>query len=143
VIADPSNDHTSIVKFPVKWDVDFLYDHESALDQLERYRMLMNCYVDHNCSITVSYDETEVEGIKDWLYKYWDEFVGVSWMPRINPELTAKDLGFPYLPQEVVTKEVFEEYSSQLGDVDLTGINIKHIEKTTEDECDNGACPVI
>jgi ribonucleoside-triphosphate reductase len=143
VIADPSNSHTSIVKFPVKYDVDFLYDHESAIDQLERYRMLMNTYVDHNCSITVSYDESEVKAIKDWLYTYWDEFVGVSWMPRANPELTARDLGFPYLPQEVVTQETYDDYVETLEPVDLTGVNVKHIEVTTEDECDNGACPVI
>ena len=143
VMADPFSEGTSIVKFPVKWDVDFLYDHESAIDQLERYRMLMNTYVDHNCSITVSYDESEVSQIKQWLMTYWDEFVGVSWMPRANPELTAEDLGFPYLPQEVVTQEAFEIYAETLETVDLTGINVKHIEKVTEDECDNGACPVI
>jgi adenosylcobalamin-dependent ribonucleoside-triphosphate reductase len=143
VMVDPFSEHTSIVRFPVEWDVDYLYDHESAIEQLERYRRIMNTYVDHNCSITVSYDETEVDDIKAWLLNYWDEFVGVAWMPRVNPELTAEDLGYPYLPQEVTTKEKYEAYVSTLTPVDLTGINVKHLEPITEDECDSGACPVI
>lgn len=143
VISDPSNDHTSIVKFPVEWDVDYLYDEETAIEQLERYRRLMNTYVDHNCSITVSYAQSEVPEIKAWLLMYWDEFIGVSWMPRVNPKLSAKDLGFPYLPQEVVDKDTFDRYRDQLEPVDLSDVNVKHIEPITEDECDSGACPVI
>ena len=104
----------------------------------------MNTYVDHNCSITVSYDDSEVKEIKEWLLTYWDDFVGVSWLPRINPKLTAVDLGFPYLPQEVVTEETYQEYVDSLGEVDLEGVNIKHVyTDNLEDECDSGACPVI
>lgn len=148
IFDDPSSDHTSIVTFPVTWDeLEYDYCTESAISQLEKYRKLMNCYVDHNCSITVSYGEDEVEDIKEWLLKYWDDFVGVSWMPRINPELTAKDLGFPYLPQEVVNKETYDAYVSKLEPVDITDINVKHIMSTitdnVDDECDAGQCPIL
>ena len=144
VMADPSNDHTSIVTFPVKWDVDYDYCTESAISQLEKYRKIMNTYVDHNCSITVSYDYSEVKEIIQWLVTYWGDFVGVSWLPRINPKLSAEDLGFPYLPQEVVMEEEYQEYVDSLGEVDLEGVNIKHVyTDNLEDECDTGACPVI
>ena len=137
--------HTTIVTFPVKWE-ELSYDYctESALSQLQKYRKIMNTYVDHNCSITVSYDESEIKGIKEWLLTYWDDFVGVSWMPRVDPHLSAKDLGFPYLPQEVVTKEDYDEYVAQLEDVDHESVTIKHLEaEDIDEECSTGACPVI
>jgi len=144
VMSDPGNDHTSIVTFPVKWDIDYLYCTESSISQLEKYRKIMNTYVDHNCSITVSYDYSEVKEIIQWLLNYWDDFVGVSWMPRINPKLSAEDLGYDYLPQEVVTEADYQEYVDSLGEVDLEGVNIKHVyTDNLEDECDTGACPVI
>ena len=36
---------------------------ETAIDQLERYKLLMDNYVEQNCSITVSYDPSEVDAI--------------------------------------------------------------------------------
>ena len=113
---------------------------ESAVSQLERYKRLMTHYVDHNCSITVSYDSNEVPDIIDWLYDNWDSYVGVSFIYRNDPTKTAADLGYKYLPQEVVTKRVYDEYVSTLGEIDLDGAN--SLEELDEDECAGGACPV-
>ena len=113
---------------------------ESAVDQLERYRLLMRAYVDHNCSITVSYSPDEVPEIIDWLDEHWDEYVGVSFMYRNDPTKTAADLGYPYLPQEVVTKSKFDEYVAGLLPVDLDR-GMSEIDLDME-ECASGACPV-
>lgn len=142
VVEDRYDKDAVIVTFPVYWDLDYEYCTESAIEQLERYRKLLNTYVDHNCSITISYDNSEIDDIIAWLLKYWDEFVGVSWLPRVNPKLTAKDLGFPYLPQEVVTKEEFDSYTSELLYVDLDGVNIEHSLDDGE-QCSTGVCPII
>ena len=112
---------------------------ESAVEQLERYKLLMDNYVDHNCSITVSYDPSEVPAIVDWLDKNWDTYVGVSWLYRNDPTKTAQDLGYPYLPQEVVTKEVYEAYVSQLQPFDLNAGNSLD---ELEESCSTGACPI-
>ncbi|WP_204348708.1 hypothetical protein, partial [Serratia marcescens] len=74
-------------------------NRESAISQLERYRLLMKHYVDHNCSITVSFDEAEIPAMVDWFMEHWDEYVGVSFLKRNNPLATAEELGFKYLPQ--------------------------------------------
>lgn len=113
---------------------------ESAVSQLERYRMLMKHYVQHNCSITISFDETEIEEMADWFMEHWDDYVGVSFLRRNDPTKTAKDLGFSYLPQEAVSKRIFEEYVSQLRPVDLAA-------DTSQDlldmgDCATGACPI-
>ena len=113
---------------------------ESAIDQLERYKMLMENYVDHNCSITISYSPDEVPEIIDWIYDNWDSYVGVSFLYRNDPTKTAADLGYPYLPQEVVTKRVYDEYVSQLLSVDIDSVNSFH--EIDDNECANGVCPV-
>ena len=112
---------------------------ETAIDQLERYKMLMDSYVDHNASITVSYDKSEVPAIIDWLDRNWDHYVGVSWLFRNDPTKTAADLGFDYLPQNCVTKEAYDKYCADLKPISLdadTG------EDMVDSECATGACPI-
>ena len=113
---------------------------ESAVDQLERYRMMVNNYVDHNCSVTISYDLNEVEAIIDWLEENWDDYVGVSFIYRNDPTKTAEDLGYPYLPQEVVSKEAYDEYVSKLQPLNLDAAN--SFEELGDDGCATGACPI-
>ena len=113
---------------------------ESAIAQLERYKLLMKHYVQHNASITISYSPEEVNDIINWLYENWDHYVGVSFLYRNDPTKTAEDLGYPYLPQEVVTKSVYEEYASQLQEIDLEAANSFY--ELEDDECKTGACPV-
>jgi ribonucleoside-triphosphate reductase len=113
---------------------------ESAVSQLERYRILMKHYVDHNCSITVSYDETEIDDMADWFMKNWDSYVGVSFLQRNDPTKTAKDLGFSYLPQETVSYSMYEAYSSTLLPLDLS--TDKSHDLIQMDDCASGSCPI-
>lgn len=144
VFADPVGTDAVIVTFPVEWpDVEFSedgYNMESAITQLERYKMLMDNYVDHNCSITISYDREEVPGIAAWLHKNWDSYVGVSFVFRTDPTVRAEDLGYPYLPQEVVTHDEWLEYSAKLLPVDLDNVGGDY--QLEVDECEGGMCPV-
>ena len=100
----------------------------------------MENYVDHNCSVTISYDKKEVPAIIEWLLKNWDIYIGVSFLYRNDPTKSASDLGYPYLPQEVVTKEEHDEYVKQLQPVDINSAN--SLEELKDDECATGACPV-
>jgi len=143
---NPTDTDTEIVSFPVKYDnanfdvVDGVeVNIESAVKQLDRYKMLMDNYVDHNCSITVSYDEKEIPEIINWIETNWESYVGVSFMPRIDPTMTAEDVGYAYLPQEVVSRETYEAYTSTLLPVDIdrdTGLEM------VDEDCENGFCPV-
>jgi len=126
------------VKFDVVDGVEV--NLESAVAQLDRYKLIMENYVDHNCSVTISYDPSEVPAIVDWLSANWDTYVGVSFIYRNDPTKTAKDLGYEYLPQEVVTKEVFEAYTSTLGMLDLDRANT--LEELDQEGCATGACPI-
>ncbi|MNV95173.1 hypothetical protein D3C71_1900380 [compost metagenome] len=93
-----------------------------------------------NVSATISYSVEEVDGIVDWLLDNWDVYVGVSFLFRADPTKSAKDLGYMYLPQEVVTKERYEEYVANIQPIELDKAN--DIDAPIEDECAGGACPI-
>lgn len=151
---DPYNPDSILVTFPIDngpgdWDIveGREVNLESAVQQLERYKTLMDHYVEHNCSVTISYDPEEVSAIVEWLDKNWDSYVGVSFLYRTDPTKTAADLGYPYLPQEVVTKEIFQEYAAKLRPLSSTLsvvplATLSDLEVDAGEECAGGICPV-
>ena len=147
VWTDPYSDDAVLATFPVSYDnVQFTnvdgkeVNMETAIDQLERYKKMVTYYVDHNCSVTISYSPDEVQSIIHWLRKNWDSYVGVSFIYRNDPTKTAEDLGYPYLPQEVVTKEQFDEYSATLKPINIDAANT--LEEFEDEGCATGACPI-
>ena len=140
VVLNPTDEHNAIVTFPVAWENirfdkegDLYVNKESAIEQLTRYKLLMDSYVEQNCSITVSYKEDEVPAIRDWLKSNWSSYVGVSFLPVTNTT-------YDYLPQEVVTEARYKEYVAQLTDVDFSDTDSTH--EIENDECESGVCPV-
>lgn len=111
----------------------------SAVAQLERYKLMMTSWCDANCSITVSYDQSEVRDIVEWLDRNWDVFVGVSFLPRIDATKTAEELGYDYLPQAIVPEAEFDAYAAQLLPIDLDDDRSNAI---VGDDCASGACPI-
>lgn len=143
----PYDDSAVLVTFPVKNEgVEFdIVDGkevnlDSAVKQLDLYKMLMDSYCQQNVSCTISYSVDETSEIVDWLDKNWDNYVAVSFLFRNDPSKTAKDLGYPYLPQEVVTREDYEEYIRKLLPIDIDSAN--GFEEIQGDDCSTGACPI-
>ena len=147
VFDHPSDPEGVLATFPVKYeDVEFDKEGgkdvnlETAIEQLERYKLIQNNWCQQNVSATISYSPDEVDGIVDWLYANWDQYVGVSFIYRNDPTKTAKDLGYLYLPQEVVTKQEYENYANKLLPIDLESANT--FEEIKDEECATGACPI-
>lgn len=147
VINHPVDETGVLVTFPVAWEgvpfdhVDGKYVNlESAVTQLERYKLLQTSWNQQNTSVTISYDPSEVNDIINWLLDNWDCYVGVSFIYRTDPTKTAKDLGYLYLPQEVVTEEDYKAYASQLLPVSLNDAN--SFDELVDADCATGACPV-
>lgn len=156
VIEKPYEPESVLVKFPVKFETvlfkrlavtrkngkveEVEVNGDTAIDQLEWYRLLQETWCEQNVSNTVSYDPSEIPQIIDWFMENWDSYVGVSFIFRNDPAKNAEDLGYAYLPQEVVTQEAFEEYSSNLKEIDYEGIEIRDDEP--QETCLVGSCPV-
>jgi ribonucleoside-triphosphate reductase len=151
VVDHPIDPSAVLITFPVKWD-DVPFDKfekdgivmevntESAVSQLERYKMLMQNWCQQNVSATISYSPEEADAIVEWLHDNWDNYVGVSFLFRADPTKSAKDLGYSYLPQAVVTKEEYDAYVVNLQPIDLNASN--DIDADLEDDCLTGHCPI-
>lgn len=156
VFQDPSSPDAKLVTFPVSYEgVEFEtvsgveVNTESAVAQLERYKLLMQGYVDHNCSVTISYSPEEVPEIVDWLHENWEYYVGVSFLYRTDPTKTAKDLGYLYLPLQPVTKEEYDAYAKTLKPLKGAAEGSNELTMEAEDyeidagaECGAGGCPI-
>ena len=147
VVNHPTDDSGVLITFPVEWiDVPFHkvdgkeVNLDTAVEQLEKYKLIQTSWTQQNTSVTISYDPTEVPGIIDWLLDNWDCYVGVSFIYRTDPTMTAKDLGYLYLPQEVVTEQDYNDYVKVLSEVDLNNTN--SFDEIVGDDCSTGACPI-
>jgi ribonucleoside-triphosphate reductase len=147
VVNHPTDDSGVLITFPVEWsDVPFHktggkeVNLDTAVEQLEKYKLIQTSWTQQNTSVTISYDPTEVPQIIDWLLDNWDCYVGVSFIYRTDPTKTAKDLGYLYLPQEVVDEQTFRNYVYQLTPVSLENAN--SFDEIMGEDCATGACPI-
>jgi ribonucleoside-triphosphate reductase len=152
----PYEPESVLVRFPVKYEnVPFTratatrkngtveevdVNMDSAVSQLSWYGLLQTTWSEQNVSNTISYDPSEIPSIIDWLQENWDCYVGVSFLFRNDPTKNAEDLGYAYLPQEVVTKEVYEAYVATLKEIDYSGIEMR--DDDYAESCATGTCPI-
>jgi ribonucleoside-triphosphate reductase len=146
-MPNPNDSNGTLVGFPVEYPGAIFkliggkhVNTDTAITQLNTYRRWNTLWSDHNTSITVSWDISELDDIVDWLDRYWDDYVAVSWFKRNDPTKSAADLGYKYLPQEVVTQGQHAEYLKQLKPVDWSRLHGVH--DVDAGECASGACPV-
>lgn len=155
VIDHPMDASAVLITFPVKWsDVPFTkvekvldgkpvimeVNVETAIEQLERYKLLQNAWCQQNVSSTISYNPEEVPEIVSWLLENWDSYVGVSFLFRADPTKSAMDLGYPFLPQEVVTEDAYDAYVANLQPMSLEKANT--FDEFQDEACATGACPI-
>ncbi len=130
---------TKVVEFPVKAPKGKLKGDVSALEQLEIYKMFMNHYVDHNCSITVHVRDHEWDGVERWVYDNWDDTVALSF-------LSYEDNFYDLLPFEEISEE---EYNRRTADMKpfIPSLISKYEKEEAEydigsEGCENGVCPI-
>lgn len=136
------NAQTWVVEFPVKTKATKAASEESALSQFYRYIDWQRNWTDHNTSITIQVGEDEWEELFDAIYENWDEYIGVSFLPKSTGI-------YPQMPYEAITEEEYERRLLYVvgGDVIVDTLNrIEGYDMATElldDECGpGGACPV-
>ena len=89
VFDHPTDPEGILATFPINYeDVEFdksgekEVNLETAIEQLERYKLIQNNWCQQNVSATISYSPDEVEEIVDWLHENWEQYVGVSFIYR-------------------------------------------------------------
>jgi ribonucleoside-diphosphate reductase alpha chain/ribonucleoside-triphosphate reductase len=130
---------TKVVEFPVKAPEGITKYDVSAITQLENYKMFMEHYVDHNCSITVHVRSHEWELVEQWVWDNWDNIVAVSF-------LSLDDSFYDLLPYEDITQEEYELRKSKMPPF-LPRLISKYelgleLEVADDPSCASGACPI-
>lgn len=130
---------TKVIEFPVKAPEGITKYDISAIEQLENYRLFMDNYVDHNCSITIHVRDHEWDAVEEWVYENWDDVVALSF-------LSLDDSFYQLLPYEAISEE---EYSRRVKEMRpfvptlLSKYESRELETDPGDEnCETGACPV-
>lgn len=146
-LVNPSDPNNILICFPVEYrglpftNVDGKsINLEPAVSQLNRYLRWTNLWCDYNMSATISYSPEEIPEIAKWLDQNWDRgYIATAFLRRTDPTKTAKDLGHPYLPQEVVYESDFREYNDRLKPVDLN--DLSGFYDLDVENCPGGVCP--
>lgn len=130
---------TKVVEFPVKAPNGKVKGDVSAIEQLENYKMFMQNYVDHNCSITVHVRNNEWDDVEEWVWNNWDDIVALSF-------LSYDDNFYSLLPYEKIDKDEYEKRKNCMKPFNPSLISKYEHEETELDigsaECATGACPV-
>ena len=90
---------TKVIEFPVKSPNGKTKYDVSALEQLENYKLFMENYVDHNCSITVHVRDKEWDQVEEWVWNNWDDVVALSF-------LSLDDNFYDLLPYEQIDNSI-------------------------------------
>lgn len=130
---------TKVVEFPVKAPNGKTKTDVSAIEQLENYRLFMDYYVDHNCSITVHVKDDEWEDVEQWVWDNWDWVVAVSFIP-------LNDSFYKLMPYESITEMEYTELKKRMRPFIPALISKYEVENEqydiVDDDCANGVCPI-
>ena len=136
---DPQDPTTKVVEFPVKAPAGKVKADVSAIEQLENYKMFMEHYVDHNCSITVHVRDNEWEQVEQWVWDNWDDVVALSF-------LSYDDSFYELLPYEAIDETEYERRKAAMRPFNPSLLSRYEHEETELDlgdpECAGGACPI-
>ncbi len=139
---------TWVFSFPIETAAKIRAIDEPAIAQLERYRLAQTSYTadGHNTSITVTVAPDEWDDVVEWVYENWDCVIGVSFLPKYDPEIET----YPQMPYEPCSVEVcndLKEITPTFTENELIALISKYEDKYSdyeilEDACATGACPI-
>lgn len=135
-----TNARTIVFSFPIKSPEGSVTKHDvTALDQLEYWKMIKECWCDHNPSCTIYVKDHEWIQVGAWVYENFDILSGVSFLPDDN--------NYSQAPYEEITEEEYDSMLLSMPEVDLTVLNEFEKEDYTtgsqEYACAGGACELI
>ena len=134
------NATTYVIDFPVKSPVDSIYkDDQTAIEQLEYWKMVKLNYTEHNPSTTISIGENEWIEVANWLFEDWDIIGGLSFLPRDNHV-------YQLAPYETIDEKQYKELLKRFENIDFSKIVTYEVQDETEQKkelaCSSGVCEV-
>jgi ribonucleoside-diphosphate reductase alpha chain len=133
-------DHTLIFSFPIKADFGITEKQINAVGHLNLWLAYQLWYCDHKPSITVNYTDNEFLGIGNWLWVYWDQVSGISFLPKDNHV-------YQQAPFEAITEEQYNKMNDAMPtNVDFSLLSNYELEDGTTNAralaCTAGGCEI-
>ena len=101
-------DNTTVFSFPVKSPEGAVTRNDmTAIEQLETWLTYQRYWCEHKPSVTVSVSDEEWMEVGSFVYKYFDEMSGVSFLPH-------SDHTYQQAPYQDATKEEYESLLAQM-----------------------------
>ena len=95
-------DSTAVFSFPIKSPSNAITrDDRTALEELETWLVYQRNFCNHKPSVTINVREHEWMEVGAWVYKYFDEISGISFLPH-------SDHSYQQAPYQECTKEEYQ-----------------------------------
>ena len=132
-------DSTAVFSFPMKAPEGAITrDAMTAIEQLELWLVYQRHWCEHKPSVTISVKDHEWPEVGAWVWKYFDEISGVSFLPHSNHT-------YQQAPYEDITKEQYEELLVNMP-TDITWEDFIEQDDNTEGAqqlaCVSGVCEI-
>lgn len=133
--------NTFVFEFPVKSPAGSVFrDDQTAIEQLNYWKVVKLNFTDHNPSVTISIGENEWIEVAQWLYKNWDIIGGLSFLPRENHV-------YKLAPYEAIDEKRYLEMVKKFEYIDYSKI-ITYEKKDETDvkkelACVGGVCEIV
>jgi ribonucleoside-diphosphate reductase alpha chain len=133
-------DSTAVFSFPIKAPNGALTrDSKTALEQLDLWLTYQRHWCEHKPSVTISVKDKEWVEVGAWVWKYFDEISGVSFLPH-------SDHTYPQAPYQDCTAEEYKALD-KLTPKALDWTTFIEVEDNTKGSqelaCASGFCEVI
>jgi ribonucleoside-triphosphate reductase (thioredoxin) len=105
-------DSTAVFSFPMKAPKGAITRNDmTALEQLELWLVYQRHWCEHKPSVTITVQDKEWPEVGAWVWKYFDEVSGISFLPHSNHT-------YQQAPYEDITEEQYKELASKMpGDI--------------------------
>tara|TARA_R100001015_G_C4635324_1_gene204679 strand:- start:8240 stop:10174 length:1935 start_codon:yes stop_codon:yes gene_type:complete len=133
---------TTIFSFPVKSPDNCVTRNDmSALDQLLMWKIYQEEWCEHKPSCTVSVRDEEWVDVASFVYKYFDDISGISFLP-------TDDNVYPQAPYQEINEEQYKEAHAKMPkEITWTNLTKFELEDTTAGvqtfACSGDACEVV
>jgi ribonucleoside-diphosphate reductase alpha chain len=110
---------------------------DTAIGQLELWKIYQEHWCEHKPSITVYYNDSEFLGVGDWVYRHFDAVSGVSFLPR-------SDHTYEQAPYETIDEGAYKEMVKTFPKINWEAFDSYEKEDNTtgsqELACSGGVC---
>ena len=133
-------DSNWVFSFPVRAPDSVYRNEETAIKQLEFWKLYQESWCEHKPSVTVYVAEDEWDEVGEWVWQNLSSVSGVSFLPK-------EDGSHSYVqaPYEEITYEEWKRFSDKMPVVDFS--TYTELEDNTissqELACKGGACEIV